>query len=111
MPRANDYQKIKNALENGYDRKIGKRAHVSQTLTYVISDKKFFHHANIYSANAEKAFLEFALGREMRMYKVWNVKSDSAVADMKFLRYTLNNCANWNDNQIVMDRVLRSAGY
>ena len=106
-----DWKKINQAIEGGAVRKIGERAGPDQVLAYILSDKKFFHHANLRSAKAEKEFLQGALGKQMRIYKVWNVSRKGIITDMELLRSDLNKSKNWGDTQQAIDRILSGAGY
>ena len=111
MNRAKQWRKIQEAIETGLERKEGVRAEPGQPLTFILSDKKFYHHATLESAKAEKEFLQAALSKEMRIYKVWNTKREMVESDMKLLRNTLSNLPNWDDTQKAMDRILSGAGY
>jgi len=109
--RLKDREKINQAIANGLSRKIGEPAKPDQTLTYILSDKKFYHHANLISAKAEKEFLETALARQVRLYKVWNTNREYIEADMKLIRSELKNSSNWCGFQQAIDRILTGAGY
>ena len=111
MNRIKDAEKIEEALAGGLVRLNGEKAPPDQPLTYILSDKKFYHHANLDSAKAEKEFLETALGRRMRIYKIWNANREIIEADMKLLRTALNNSLNWNKHDEAVDRILSGAGY
>lgn len=106
-----DTEKIEDALANGLIRLDGEKAPPDQPLTYILSDKKFYHHANLESAKAEKEFLESALGRRMRIYKIWNANREITENDMKLLRTELNNSLDWNKHDEAVDRILNGAGY
>lgn len=111
MNRKVDAEKIRLALELGVSRGVGVRANPDQPLTYVLSDKKFFHHANIASAKAEKEFLQASLGRKIRIYKVWNINRVSIETDMSLLRDILSHQSDWNDESHAIDRLLTGAGF
>ena len=106
-----DWDKINTAIGAGVIRQAGERAGPDQMLAYILSDKKFYHHATLRSAKAEKEFLQTALGKKMRIYKVWNASRESIVSDMELLRSDLNNFQNWGAVQHAIDRVLSGAGY
>lgn len=106
-----DWEKINQAIKDGAVRKMGERAGSDQFLAYILSDKKFYHHANLNSAKAEKEFLQTALGKKMRIYKVWNCSRKSIISDMELLRNELKNFQNWGETQHAIDRILIGAGY
>lgn len=106
-----DWTKINQAIEGGAVRQIGERAGPEQVLAYILSEKKFYHHATLRSAKAEKEFLQTALGKKMRIYKVWNASRKSIISDMELLRTNLNDFQNWGDAQHAIDRILSGAGY
>lgn len=88
-----DQERIDKAMANGFIRKKGERAAPHQALAYVLSDKRFYRHANLSSAKAEKDFLQAALGRKLRIYKVWNADREAIEADMTLLRNKLTCCS------------------
>jgi len=111
MGTDNNWIKIQQALENGIVRKQGVKADSCQSLTYILSDKKFFHHATLESAKAEKEFLQAALERELRIYKVWNSSRELIDNDMRYLRHELSVLSEWSDTQAALNRILVGAGY
>ena len=111
MSHAKQWQKIQDAVATGIERKEGVRAEPGQPLTFILSDRKFYHHATLESAKAEKEFLQATLDKEMRIYKVWNARREMIDSDMKLLRKTLSNLTEWNDTQKAIDRILSGAGY
>jgi len=100
---------IKTAIENGVHRAEGVKAEPS--LTYILSERRYFHHANMESAKAEKYFLQAALGRSMSLYKVWNVNRETLEEDLKLLRAKLDKKTDWDDENHAIDRLLIGAGY
>ena len=104
-------EKIKLALERGIHRAAGVKAEPNQSLTYILSERKYYHHANLESAKAEKDFLQIALGRDMLLYKVWNVGRQTLEADLKLLRAELDKKTKWDTAHRAIDRLLIGAGY
>lgn len=102
---------IKLAIENGVHRAEGVKAETDQALTYILSERRYFHHANMESAKAEKYFLQAALGRSMSLYKVWNVNRETLEEDLKLLRAKLDEKTDWDDENQAIDRLLIGAGY
>ena len=111
VSRKENDEKIKLALSNGLHRVAGVKATREQALTFIVSEKKYFHHANLESANVEKEFLQEALGKKLQLYKVWNVRRETLAADMKMLRTELSKQDNWDAINQAVDRVLCGAGY
>jgi len=111
MGNYKDWQKIRIAQEAGLVRAEGVKAEPNQILTYILSDKKFYHHATLESAKAEKEFLQAALQRDLKIYKVWNSKREMIDSDMRKLRHELSGISEWNDTQAAIDRILVGAGY
>lgn len=111
MGKYKDWEKIEIALKSGLVRKPGIKANPNQVLSYILSDKKFFHHATLESAKAEKEFLQKALQRDLKIYKVWNSKREMIESDMRHLRSELDRQSKWNDLHAAIDRVLVGAGY
>jgi len=104
-------EKIKLALERGVPRAAGVKADPDQSLTYILSERKYYHHANLESAKAEKDFLQVALGRNMSLYKVWNVGRETLEADLKLLRAELDKKSEWDAENQAINRLLIGAGY
>ena len=111
MSRKKNDEKIQLALANGLPRVAGVKASAEQSLTYIISEKKYFHHANLESARVEKEFLQEALGKKMQIYKIWNVSRTVLDADLKMLRNELNKQPDWDPINQAVDRILCGAGY
>jgi len=111
MARENDRQRIRDAVNGGLVRRPALRAAPDQVLTYVLSDRQFFPHASIESAKFEKDFLEAALGRQIRMYKVWNTNRKRVHADMTLLRSEAEKLPKQTKFYKSLDRVLESAGF
>ena len=111
MSRKKNDEKIQLALANGLPRAAGVKAGAKQSLTYIISEKKYFHHANLDSAKIEKEFLQEALGKKLQIYKIWNIDRESLEADLKMLRNELDNQSDWNSINQAVDRILCGAGY
>lgn len=104
-------QKIKKALREGVARQNPVAAPPSQTLTYVLAKRRFFHHATVESASAERYFLQAALGQRVRVMKIWNTGRDQIQDDMSLLRGMLSETESWDPAQEALDRVLKGAGY
>lgn len=111
MDTVKNAELIKLAIENGVYRAEGVKAEPDQSLTYILSERRYFHHANLESAKAEKYFLQAALGRSMSLYKVWNVNRETLEADLKLLRSKLDKETEWDDENHAVDRILTGAGY
>jgi len=111
MTRIRDWQKIQTAVSQGLVREQTQAAEIDQVLTFVLSDKKFFHHASLSSAKAEKEFLQTALDKQMRIYKVWNVSSAEMQADLTLIRGEATKLSRSSNFYQALDRVLESAGY
>lgn len=111
MRKLYDKEKIEKALQDGLVRKETIKAGENQTLTYILSDKKFCHHATLESAKAERAFLKAALKRNLRIYRVWRSSPEIVDADFLNLRLELAKLPEWNDMHAALDRVLIGAGY
>jgi len=111
VSRKENQQKINLALSNGLKRVAGVKAEAGQPLTYILSEKKYFHHANLDSAKVEKEFLQEALGKKLQIYKIWNVSRETLDADLKMLRSELNKNTEWDLINQAVDRVLCGAGY
>jgi len=109
--RKDNEEKIQLALAKGLPRVAGVKAGAEQSLTYIISEKKYFHHANLDSAKIEKDFLQEALGKKLQIYKIWNIDRESLKADLRMLRGELDKQANWSPIELAIDRVLCGAGY
>lgn len=111
MRKKEDAEKIRLALANGLKRVAGVKAAAEQSLTFIISEKQYFHHANLESARVEKEFLQEALGKNLKIYKVWNVSRETLDADLKMLRSELDKIPEWDSINQAVDRVLCGAGY
>ena len=111
MSRKKNDEKIRLALAKGLPRSAGVKASAEQSLTFIISEKKYFHHANLESAKVEKDFLQEALGKKMQIYKIWNVSREALDTDLKMLRNELDNQSDWNLISQAVDRILCGAGY
>lgn len=111
MNRKNYSEKIAHALANGLARAPGQKADPGQALTFILSDKRYFHHATMNSAKAEKRFLEQALGKKIQLYKVWNIQRTALEKDMMMLRAELSKESNWNAVHKAIDRLVCGAGY
>jgi len=55
--------------------------------------------------------LQTALGREIRIYKVWNSGQEVISSDMKLLRAELSGVSEGGKFQSALDRILCGAGY
>jgi len=111
MSGIRDWQKIQAAIKQGLVREQGVAAEIDQPLTFILSDRKFFHHASLESAKAEKEFLQTALGKRIRLYKVWNTTSDQIKTDMGIIRKELKQESNGSSFFLAIDRVLTGAGF
>ena len=111
MKRINSWKKIQKAIENGVVREQSKRAEPEQLLTYVLSDKKLFQHATIESAKSEKEFLQLALDRDIRIYKIWNVTRERLQNDMVLIRGEARKMSKRTNFYKALDRVLEGAGF
>ena len=111
MDRKTERELVETALANGIMRKEGEKAYPGQPLTYILTDKAFYHHANFASAKAEKELLQAALHKNIRIYKVLNISGETIEADMKYLRGELNKNSNWSTSEETIDRLLTGAGY
>jgi len=111
MSQKENQQKINQALSNGLKRVAGVKAEAGQPLTYILSEKKYFHHANLDSAKVEKEFLQEALGKKLQIYKIWNVSRETLDADLKMLRSELDKQPDWDAINQAVDRILCGAGY
>jgi len=111
MSRISDWQKIQSALANGLVREQGVPAELNQAMTFVLSDRKFFHHATLASAKAEKEFLQTALGKRIRLYKVWNTSRKNVQTDMSLIRTGAEQLSNQSEFYKALDRVLMSSGF
>lgn len=111
MKHIKEWRQIEEAIASGIIRKPGERAAPNQTLTYILSDKKYFHHANLRSAKSEKEFLETVLGKDLKLYKVWNISRETAEADFKLIRSKLSSLSSWDVTFEAVDRIIAGAGY
>ena len=111
MKRIQDREKIENALANGLVRQEGQRAAPDQLMSYILSDRKFFSHATLESAKSEKDFLEVVLGRQIRIYKVLNVKRELLQNDMVLMRSEAEKLSKRTKFYKSLNRVLEGAGF
>ncbi|MDB2439466.1 hypothetical protein N9W89_12190 [Hellea sp.] len=103
--------KIEKALADGISRPVSVKAEYNQSLTYILSKSKLFHHATLESASAEKYFLQAALGRKLRIYKIWNVGRDEVKDDLYMLIAMLDETEVWDPAFEALDRVMKGAGF
>lgn len=111
MDRIIEKELVETALANGITRKEGVRAYPGQPLTYILTDKMFYHHANIASAKAEKEFLQIALHKNIRIYKVWNMSGEAIEADMTLIRNEAEKLPTKAGFYEALNRMLLGAGY
>ena len=102
---------IENAIKAGIKRSRPVEASNNQILSYMLIEFKPFHHATLESASAERYFLQAALGKRIRMIKVWNTGRQAIQDDMCMLRAMLDETENWDPAFEALDRVLTGAGY
>ena len=103
--------KMEKALAAGINRPFSVKATDNQTLTYILSKSRLFHHATLESASAEKYFLQAALGLKVRVYKIWNVRRDEVKDDFYMLRAMLDETEDWDPAFEALNRVLKGAGF
>ncbi|GEM_PF-6147791 len=106
-----DKRNIEKARADGIQRKECIRAKPGQLLTYILSRHKTFHHATLESASDERYFLQAALGRKVRIHKIWNVGRQEVRDDFYMLRAMLDETENWDPAFECLDRILKGAGF
>lgn len=111
MSLKSDWQKKQAAVQAGIKRPEPIQAKPDQPLTYVLSDRKFFAHASLSSAKAEKEFLQAALDRPIKIYKVWNTQSIQINKDMTLIRRETEKLQASTSFYKALVRVLSGAGY
>ncbi len=102
---------IQKALTAGIERPEWQRAKLGQSLTYILSRSSHFHHGNIKSASAERYFLQAALGRKIRIFKIWNIGRTAIKDDLSLLRGMLDETEHWDPAFEALDRILQGAGF
>ena len=102
---------INKAIKAGIVRPKKVQATSDQILTYVLVEHRPFHHATIDSAKGEKYFMQAALGKRIRMMKVWNIGSEAIKNDMLLLRGMLDETEYWDPAFEALNRLLEGAGY
>lgn len=106
-----EQKNIAKALTDGVVRRERVQAKPDQLLTYILSRHKQFHHATLESASNERYFLQAALGRRVRIFKIWNVGRKQIKDDFYLLRAMLDETEHWDPAYHALDRVLKGAGF
>lgn len=106
-----EQQNIAKALIDGVERKERIEAKPEQLLTYVLVRHKLFHHATLEGASNERYFLQAALGRKIRIYKIWNVGRKQIKNDFHILRAMLDESKDWDPAFEALNRILKGAGF
>jgi len=102
---------IAKALADGVVREDRVKAEQDQLLTYILVRHKQFHHATIESASNERYFLQAALGRRVRIFKIWNVGRKQIQHDFYMTRAMLDETEHWDPALHAIDRILKGAGF
>ena len=104
-------EQIEKALKNGIERPDSIEAPPEQSLAYILVAQKYFKHATLESASTERYFLQAALGKRLRIYKVWHTDRQAIKDDMSLLRGMLSENDDWDPAYDTLDRVLKGAGF
>ena len=100
-----EQKNIAKALTDGVVRQERVQAEPDQLLTYILARHKQFHHATLESASNERYFLQAALGRRVRIFKIWNVGRKQIKNDFYMLRAMLDETEHWDPAYNALDRV------
>ena len=106
-----DNRNMQKAIADGIQRPEKVRAFSDQILTFVLAKNWKFHHGTLESASKERYFLQAALGRKVRIFKIWNTGRKQVQDDMSLLRGMLSETESWDPAFEALDRILKGAGY
>jgi len=106
-----EQKNIAKALADGVVREERVQAEPDQLLTYILARHKQFHHATLESASNERYFLQTALGRRVRIFKIWNVGRKQIQHDFYMTRAMLDETEHWDPALHAIDRILKGAGF
>ena len=106
-----DNRNVQKALAAGIKRPENVRAFQGQILTFVLARKWRFHHGTLESASQERYFFQAALGRKVKIYKIWNTGRQQVQDDMSLLRGMLSETESWDPAYEALDRILKGAGF